>query len=130
MGHDPVPTWDLATVFKGLQVAPFEPLESADLLCLSAKVVFLIAITSAKRIGKLGALVTSFPYLRFFPDRVVLRLDPNLYQRFNLAFTWFRRLFCLCFLILLVLILCLWMLVVHCLAIWNVLRIFVLLQLF
>ena len=43
-----VPSWDLSLVLKGLQEPPFEPLSEADLLWLSAKTAFLVAIASAK----------------------------------------------------------------------------------
>lgn len=39
---------------------------------LSLKVVFLVAITSAKRVSEIGSLGCKEPFLTFFPDRVVL----------------------------------------------------------
>ena len=56
-----VPTWDLPRVLQGLQYFQFEPLKENDLDHLSAKVAFLVAITSAKCLGVLGALRASTP---------------------------------------------------------------------
>ena len=39
---------------------------------LSLKVVFLVAMTSAKRVSEIGSLGCKEPFLTFFPDRVVL----------------------------------------------------------
>ncbi len=47
-----VPTWDLTIVLQGLSLAPFEPLEEF----LTLKALFLLAISSLKRIGDLQAL--------------------------------------------------------------------------
>ena len=53
------PTLDLAVILEGLVEAPFEPLESAEAKNLSLKVVFLLDITSLKRVGDLQALSKS-----------------------------------------------------------------------
>ncbi len=50
--HTRVPTWDLTIVLQGLSLAPFEPLEEF----LTLKALFLLAISSLKRIGDLQAL--------------------------------------------------------------------------
>ncbi len=47
-----VPTWDLTIVLQGLSLAPFEPLDEF----LTLKALFLLAISSLKRIGDLQAL--------------------------------------------------------------------------
>ena len=69
------PFWDLPLVLKALTSHPFEPLHSVDLKFLTLKVVFLIAITSARRIGELGALMAREPFVSFFEDGVILRPD-------------------------------------------------------
>ncbi len=45
-----VPTWDLAIVLQGLSLAPFEPLEEVPAKFLTLKALFLLAISSLKRI--------------------------------------------------------------------------------
>lgn len=75
VSHSPVLAWDLPLVLQALTGPPFEPLLSVDLKFLSAKVLFLVAITSGRRVGELGALMASPPFLRFCSDKVILR--PN-----------------------------------------------------
>ena len=70
------PCWDLSIVLQGLTGAPFEPLQSASLKNLVLKTIFLVAITSARRISELQALAIKEPFLRVLPDRVVLQTDP------------------------------------------------------
>ena len=57
---DPVelrpPAWDVALVLQSLTGAPYEPLRTCDERFLSQKKLFLLALASAKRIGKLHAL--------------------------------------------------------------------------
>ena len=74
----PVPPWDLGMVLEALQRAPFEPIESVNLKWLSLKTAFLLAVTSAKRIGELQALSVHRDLYRFRPDDggVVLRPNP------------------------------------------------------
>ncbi len=50
-----VPTWNLAIVLQGLSLAPFEPLEEVPDKFLTLKALFLLAISSLKRIGDLQA---------------------------------------------------------------------------
>ncbi|XP_040298083.1 uncharacterized protein LOC121009202 [Bufo bufo] len=73
----PIPQWDLSVVLKGLCVPPFEPLNEVDLRFLSLKITFLLAITSAKRVGELQALGASEPYLKILQDKVLLRFLPT-----------------------------------------------------
>ncbi|XP_026535084.1 uncharacterized protein LOC113419749 [Notechis scutatus] len=58
--HPPVihryPTWDLNKVLMALTKPPFEPLREAPLQFLTLKVVFLVAVTSARRISEIAAL--------------------------------------------------------------------------
>ncbi|XP_071983304.1 uncharacterized protein [Engystomops pustulosus] len=70
-----VPTWDLSLVLNYLTGPPFEPLESASIKDLTLKVTFLVAITSARRLGEIQALSIREPYLKISSDRVTLTLD-------------------------------------------------------
>ena len=56
------PTWDLNKVLAYLRSEAFEPLESKDLRTLTMKVLFLVSLATAKRVGELHALsrVVSF----------------------------------------------------------------------
>ena len=53
------PAWDLPLVLEALSSPPFEPLGQGGLKWLSMKAAFLLAITSAKRVGELHALTVS-----------------------------------------------------------------------
>ena len=50
------PSWDLLKVLRFLNSGSFEPLCTALLLALSKKVLFLLALATAKRVGELQAL--------------------------------------------------------------------------
>ncbi|XP_072003573.1 uncharacterized protein [Engystomops pustulosus] len=71
-----VPPWDLTLVLNYLIRDPFEPLESCSLKWLTIKVVFLVAITSARRVGEISSLSCRAPFLKILDDRVVLMTDP------------------------------------------------------
>ena len=71
------PVWDLNLVLDTLCRAPFEPLARAELKWLSYKTAFLLAITSAKRVGELHALSVSESCLRWNPDHSGVTLWPN-----------------------------------------------------
>lgn len=64
-------------VLEALTAAPFEPLQDVSLKFMSYKVVFLVAITPARRISELQALWVDPPYLNFHYDKVVLRTNPR-----------------------------------------------------
>lgn len=51
-----LPEWDLHLVLEMLQKSPFEPLSKANLKCLTYKTIFLVAITTFRRVGDLQAL--------------------------------------------------------------------------
>lgn len=70
----PVP-WDLPLVLRCLTKPPFEPAATTELRLLSWKVLFLVAVTSARRVGELAALDIRQPYLVFLPHSV--RLTTN-----------------------------------------------------
>ncbi|XP_073431525.1 uncharacterized protein [Dendrobates tinctorius] len=72
----PLDAWDLNLVLGVLQEAPFEPLQEVGLPYLTREVVFLVAITSIRRVSELAALSCRAPFLTFFKDKVVLRPPP------------------------------------------------------
>jgi len=78
-----LPVWDLQLVLQSLQSAPFEPLVSGTLARLSWKVAFLLAVTTAKRIGELQALSVSDRFLTISPAGVRLRLNPSFIPKVN-----------------------------------------------
>ncbi|XP_075179577.1 uncharacterized protein LOC142250994 [Anomaloglossus baeobatrachus] len=73
----PLDPWDLNLVLTALQKPPFEPLREVSLFRLSQKVVFLVAITSLRRVSDLAALSSESPFLVFHQDKVVLRPTPD-----------------------------------------------------
>ncbi|XP_056425878.1 anion exchange protein 4 [Hyla sarda] len=71
-----VPPWDLNIVLNSLTKTPFEPLVEVPLKILTFKPVFLLAVTSARRVGEITSFSMNQPYLSVFNDRVVLSPDP------------------------------------------------------
>ncbi|XP_040197924.1 uncharacterized protein LOC120930813 [Rana temporaria] len=71
------PTWDLSLVLQTLVEFPFEPLEDISVKLLTLKTIFLVAITSARRVSELQALSVREPFLTILEDRVVLKTDPG-----------------------------------------------------
>ena len=51
------PAWDLSVVLRFLNTSAFEPLSAAPLRALTQKVLFLLALATAKRVGELQALL-------------------------------------------------------------------------
>ena len=51
-----VPPWDLARVLSFLRFPPFEPLSSCCLRDLTWKVLFLVSLATARRVGELQAV--------------------------------------------------------------------------
>jgi hypothetical protein len=72
-----VPNWDLSVVLQVLQEPPFEPLEGLDLKLLTFKTVFLVAITSARRVSEIQALGRFSPFARFEKENVCLNTIPG-----------------------------------------------------
>lgn len=69
--------WDLLLVLRGLTRHPFDPASSSDLRLLSWKTLFLVAVTSGRRVSELAALdCRPPPFIVFLPHSV--RLSPNL----------------------------------------------------
>ena len=54
-----VPPWDLLAVFESRRGPPFEPLSSASLRGLTHKVLFLVSLATASRVGELQAFSSS-----------------------------------------------------------------------
>ena len=50
-------TWDVALVLQCLAGSPYEPLQTCDERFLAQKMLFLLALASAKRIGELHTFV-------------------------------------------------------------------------
>ncbi|XP_071977728.1 uncharacterized protein [Engystomops pustulosus] len=72
-----IPKWNLSLVLNSLMKPPFEPLSECSLKNLSLKTSFLVAITSARRIGELQALSSKEPFLIISEDKIVLKLDTS-----------------------------------------------------
>ncbi|XP_040179758.1 uncharacterized protein LOC120913681 [Rana temporaria] len=70
------PKWDLSLVLQVLTGLPFEPLDKCSLKDLTFKTVFLVAVTTARRVSELEALSIRPPFCVIFPDRVVFKTDP------------------------------------------------------
>ena len=71
------PAWDLPVVLQAMTKEPFEPLNIASLKLLTLKTVFLVAVTTARRISELQALSVREPFCLIFSDRIVLKPDPS-----------------------------------------------------
>uniref|UniRef100_A0A803JI75 Tyr recombinase domain-containing protein n=1 Tax=Xenopus tropicalis TaxID=8364 RepID=A0A803JI75_XENTR len=84
--RDPIPPWDLNLVLTVLQGPPFEPLGSIPLAWLTWKTVFLLAISSARRVSEISALSHLQPYLVFHEDRAVLRTLPSFVPKVGSSF--------------------------------------------
>ena len=86
---DPVelrpPAWDVALVLQSLTGAPYEPLRTCDEHFLAQKMLLLLALASAKRIGELHALSYRVSHSRgwaevsfsFVPGFVAKTQDPS-----------------------------------------------------
>ncbi|XP_071969993.1 uncharacterized protein [Engystomops pustulosus] len=81
-----VAPWDLSLVLNFLTGPQFEPIESVSLRNLTLKTAFLIAITTARRIGEIQALSINEPYCLISDDRIILTLDPNFVPKVCTAF--------------------------------------------
>ncbi|XP_069833017.1 uncharacterized protein [Dendropsophus ebraccatus] len=71
-----LPPWDLNLVLSQLTEPPFEPLADLSIKILSQKLAFLLAITSARRVGEISAFSIQQPYMSIREDRVILSPDP------------------------------------------------------
>ena len=57
-----VPPWDLSLVLSLLRGAPFEPLVSCSLRDLTRKLLFLLSLATARRVGKLQAVAANVSF--------------------------------------------------------------------
>jgi len=73
-----LPTWSLQPVLDCLTKYPWEPIHEIDLKYLTLKTVFLLAVTSARRVSELQALCLDGGCYRFItPDILLLRTNVN-----------------------------------------------------
>ncbi len=72
-----IPPWDLAVVLEALCRPHFEPIEEISDRHLTLKTVFLLAITSLKRVGDLQALSVAPTHLDFAPGMAKAFLYPR-----------------------------------------------------
>ncbi len=74
-----MPSWNLTVDLEALLgKAPFEPLKEVSLRFLTVKTVFLLAISSLKRVGDLQALSVASSRLMFAPVMAKTFLYPRL----------------------------------------------------
>jgi hypothetical protein len=77
------PIWKLQLVLQSLRGRPFEPMLSSRLKWLTIKTAFLLAITTARRVGEIQALSVDDHFLRIdrdangYPSGVFLKLNPH-----------------------------------------------------
>lgn len=64
----------------------FEVMATVGIKELSLKMIFLVAVTLARRVSKLGALSTNPNLCIFHSDRVILRSDPAFIPKINSLF--------------------------------------------
>ena len=69
-----VPPWDLSLVLASLRGPPFEPLTTCSLRDLTRKVLFLLSLATARRVGELQALSAS---VSFSGDDIFLSYLPE-----------------------------------------------------
>ena len=81
-----LPTWRLEFVLKALTKAPYEPMRFSDIKFLALKTVYLVAITSARRVSELQALGSQEPYLVFGSNGVTLATNIDFIPKVNTAF--------------------------------------------
>ncbi len=72
-----MPTWDLSVVLEALSKAPIEPLEEVPLIFLTVKTVFILTISSLKRVSDLQALSVAPSCLVFAPGMARAFLYPR-----------------------------------------------------
>ena len=56
------PSWDLLHVLASLRGAPFEPLDTVSLRDLTRKMLFLLALATARRVGELQSLSSTVSF--------------------------------------------------------------------
>jgi len=81
--RDILPVWDLQLVLSALREPPFEPMLSTRLDWLTWKLAFLVAVTTAKRIGEIQAFSVDSRYLTCSAAGVRLALNPVFIPKVN-----------------------------------------------
>ena len=82
-----VPPWDLSLVLSFLRGPPFEPLSSCSLRDLTRKVLFLLLLATAHRVGELQALSSQVSssgddlFLSYLPESLVCPLPRSFLVR-------------------------------------------------
>ncbi len=72
-----IPNWSLPLVLNMLLKPPFEPLETADIKFVTLKTVFLVAVTSGRRVSEIHALSVDDQHLRWEGNGRGVRLLTN-----------------------------------------------------
>lgn len=72
------PFWDFSILFQSLCIVPLEPISEVPLRLLAQKSVLLVAITSARRLGKLAAFSVREPYYQILVDRIMWWSPPSI----------------------------------------------------
>ena len=88
-----VPPWDLQAVLRFLRGPPFEPLASASLRALTQKVLFLVSLATARRVGELQAVSRD---VSFSGSDVFLSYLPEFRAKTESAVNPLPRSFCVC----------------------------------
>ena len=87
-----VPPWDLQVVLRFLRGPPFEPLASSSLRALTQKVLFLVSLATARRVGELQAVARMSPFLAPMPFSYL----PEFRAKTESAVNPLPRSFCVC----------------------------------
>lgn len=69
------PKWDLSLVLQIMTAGHLESQENCTLKMLTLKAVFLVAVTTARRVCEIEALSIRPPFFQVFPDRIVFKFD-------------------------------------------------------
>lgn len=86
--REPIPLWHLNLILSKLMVPPFEPSAMCSLLHLSWNLIFITAISSARRVSQLHSLTSDPPYTVFFKDKVYLCPHPSFLSSV-VSWSWF-----------------------------------------
>ena len=80
--HSHFPSWDLMITLEHLMGSSFEPLTEPNMRQLTKKMMFLVALTTAKRIAELQAISAIVPSQN---NDLLLFFYQNLWQRQSLS---------------------------------------------
>lgn len=80
------PSWRLNLVLQALCCPPFESLATCTIKVFSLKTLFLVAVTSTRRVSELRALSVNRNLCIFNADSVILRPDPVFIPKVNTHF--------------------------------------------